>query len=300
MDAKTEHRFLADGPAPARREPRPRPSPGRRARPDPAVVAAALVVGVILAWALAPGWIAPYPATRMDPGAILAPPGGAHLLGTDHFGRDVLSLVIYGARQSLLVGAGAVAVGVLVGGLIGVIAGYVGRAVDLVVMRLIEVWLSIPGLLLVIVVTTALRPSLGAVILTIGVVSAPHYARVMRAQVMSIRGRPFVEASRAIGTSHLAILTRHILPHTISPMLVLATLGVGSAILTGAALSFIGLGVVDDRPDWGFLLSQGRSYLTVAWWFGTFPGLAITALVISINRLGEALRMSLDPRSRTA
>jgi peptide/nickel transport system permease protein len=209
-----------------------------------------------------------------------------------------LSLLIYGARQSLFIGLTATAIGTLLGGLLGLIAGYAGRTVDMALMRLLDIWMSVPDVLLVIILATALTPSTTNMILTIGIVLVPRYARVMRSQVIAIKGQPYVEASRAIGASHAHLLIRHILPQTLSPMLVMVTLGIAGAVLMVAMLSFIGLGVIDDIPDWGYLLSQGRSYLTVAWWFGTFPGLAITALVISVNLLGEALRHRLDPRSQ--
>jgi peptide/nickel transport system permease protein len=165
-------------------------------------------------------------------------------------------------------------------------------------MRLIDIWLSVPDILLAIIIAAALGASLTNTILAVGVVSVPRYARVMRAQVIALKARPFIDASRAIGGSHVKILVGHILPHTLSPMLVMVTLGVGNAVLMGASLSFIGLGVIDDRPDWGFLLGQGRGYLTVAWWFSTFAGVAITALVLSVNILGDALRRRFDPWSR--
>jgi peptide/nickel transport system permease protein len=259
---------------------------------------AGLVILVMIACAIAPYAIAPFDPTDMDSEAILQAPAWPHLLGTDHFGRDVLTLLVYGARQSLLMGACAVAVGGVAGGLIGLVSGYAGRAVDMGMMRLLDIWMSVPDMLLAIIVAAALGASFTHTVLAVGVVTIPRYARVMRAQVIAICNRPFIEASRSIGTSHARILFQHVLPHTISAMLVMITLGVGSAILIGASLSFIGLGVIDDRPDWGFLLSQGRSYLTVAWWFATFPGLAITALVIAVNVLGDALRDRLDPRLR--
>lgn len=257
----------------------------------------AAILLAMLACGLFPDWIAPFDPTDMTD-AILAAPGPGHWFGTDHFGRDVLTLVIYGARQSLLMGACAVFVGGLLGGLLGLVSGYAGRAVDLVLMRLLDIWMSVPDILLAIIIASALGPSLTNTIISVGLVTMPRYARVMRAQVLSIRSRTFIEASRSIGGSHALIVFRHILPHTVSQMLVMATLGIGSSILIGSSLSFIGLGIIDDRPDWGFLLSQGRSYLSVAWWFATFPGLAVTALVISSNLLGDALRDRLDPRQR--
>jgi len=264
----------------------------------PGIALPLAVMAAMLACAIVPDWIAPFDPTDMGD-AILSPPDAVHWFGTDHFGRDVLSLMIYGARQSLLMGACAVFVGGLVGGLIGLAAGYAGRRADTVLMRLLDIWMSVPDILLAIIIAAALGASLTNTILAVGLVTVPRYARVMRAQVLTVRSRNFIEAARASGCSEASIVLRHVLPHTLSPMLVMATLGVGSSILIGAALSFIGLGVIDDRPDWGFLLSQGRNYLTVAWWFASLPGLAITALVISVNMLGDALRDRFDPRMRT-
>lgn len=275
--------------------------PPRAVRPwprwaRPRLLLPILVLAVLLACAAAPAWIAPYAPTDMDDIAILSPPDAAHWLGTDHFGRDVLSLMIHGARQSLLMGIWAVLVGGVLGGIIGLAAGYLGGRTDLVLMRLLDVWMSVPDILLAIILAAAMGASLTNTILAVGLVMVPRFARIMRAQVLAVRELPFVQASRAMGTTPWRIVWRHILPHTVSQMLVMATLGLGSAILIGASLSFIGLGVIDDRPDWGFLLNQGRNYLTVAWWFATFPGLAITALVISVNLLGDTLRERLDPR----
>jgi peptide/nickel transport system permease protein len=267
-------------------------------RIDVPLALACVVVAAILACAALPGWIAPFTTTDMDHDAILQAPGAIHMLGTDHLGRDVLSLLIYGARQSVQVALGAVLFGTLVGGFVGLVAGYVGKTLDMVLMRIIDIWMAIPSVLLVIMIATALSASLWNISLTIGFVATPRIARVMRAQVIAIKQQPYIEASRSIGATHKHILLRHILPHTLSQMLVMMTMGIATAMLMGAMLSFIGLGVIDDTPDWGYLLSQGRSYLTVAWWFGTFPGLAITAIVISVNLIGEALRHRLDPRAR--
>ena len=164
-------------------------------------------------------------------------------------------------------------------------------------MRFIDIWMAVPNILLAIALSTVLGPSLVNTIFAISITSIPRYARVLRGQALAVRNRPFIEASRAAGASHFSILRRHILPHCSVQILVLATLGVGSSILIGSGLSFLGLGVNDERPDWGFLLTQGRSYLTVAWWTVTFPGLAITSLVVSVNLLGDALRRHFDPRS---
>jgi peptide/nickel transport system permease protein len=264
----------------------------------PGIAIPAAIVAVMVVCALVPDWVAPFDPIDMDADAILAALNTTHWLGTDHFGRDVLSLLIYGAQQSLLMGACAVGLGGLIGGLIGLVSGYAGRLADMALMRVTDIQMSVPDILLAIIVATALGASFTNTIIAVGLVTVPRYARVMRSQVIAVKNRPFVEASRSIGSSHVSIVLRHILPHTLSPMLVMATLGVANAILIGTALSFIGLGVIADRPDWGFLLSQGRSYLMMAWWFATFPGLAITLLVISVNLLGDALRRRLDPLAR--
>lgn len=263
----------------------------------PTVVLPAFILVVALACSLAPAAIAPFAATDMDTDAILNAPSLQHLLGTDHFGRDILSLLIYGARQTLLMGGCTVVLGLAIGGSIGLLAGYAGGFVDMALMRLIDLWVAIPPMLLAIILAIALGPSLTNLIIAVGLVMVPRFARIMRARVLMVSRQTFVEASRSIGSSHLLIVLQHILPHTAGPMLVMITLGVAEVIIFGAALSFIGLGVIDDRPDWGFLLNQGKNYVAMAWWFATFPGLAISAVVISVNMLGEALRGRLDPRS---
>ncbi|WP_325346900.1 ABC transporter permease [Xylophilus sp.] len=256
------------------------------------------VLAAVAACALAPGWIALYSPTEMHGDAVLKAPGAAHWFGTDQFGRDVFSLVVHGARQSLLIGLAAVLVGCACGVSLGILAGYAGGWFDALAMRFIDVWMAIPNLLLAIALATALPPSLLNTVLAISIASVPRYTRVLRGQALTIRHRAFVEAARTAGASHFAILRGHILPHCVAPILVMATLGIGGAILAGSSLSFLGLGVNDESPDWGYLLTQGRGYLTVAWWIVTFPGLAITALVIAVNLLGDALRRRLDPRQR--
>jgi peptide/nickel transport system permease protein len=271
----------------------------RRRRPpsNPGAVAfAGFVLAVLALCAIAPQWVASQSPLDMQSDAVLAAPGAAHWFGTDAFGRDMFALVVYGARQSLLIGLSAVAVAGAVGVGFGLLAGYVGGWVDAVLMRVIDVWMAIPGLLLAIALATALGPGTLNIILAISLAAAPRYARVLRGQAMAVRSRAFVEAARAGGASHLAILRGHILPHCLGQIMVLATLGVGMSVLVGASLSFLGLGVNDARPDWGTLLTQGRGYMTVAWWTVAFPGLTMTLLVIAINLLGDALRRRVDPR----
>lgn len=287
--------------APKTRVPRGKPGEGplrklvKVAGDLPTLFAFFMVLFVAVA-ALVPELLAPYAATTMHE-TVLGPPSGQHWFGTDQFGRDVLSLIVFGARQSLLIGLSATVVGASVGVALGLIAGYAGGWLDMAIMRFIDVWMAVPGILLAIALATALGPSLTTTVFAVSVAFVPRYARVLRGQALAVRAQPFVLAARANGASHFAILRGHVLRHCVGPILVMATLGVGSSILIGSGLSFLGLGVNDERPDWGFLLSQGRGYLSVAWWTVTYPGLAIALLVISVNWLGDAVRRRLDPHS---
>jgi peptide/nickel transport system permease protein len=255
------------------------------------------VIGVLVACSVLPDALAPYRATDMQTEAILLAPQWHHPLGTDQFGRDVLSLIVYGARQSLVLAFFATIVACSVGAFLGLSAGYAGGPLDMAVMRVVDAWMAIPSMLLAIAVCTALGSSVSTMVLAVSTSLAPRYARVLRAQAISVRSRGFVEAARASGASHAAILRGHILPHCVGPILVIATIGAGWAIIIGSSLSFLGFGVSDDHPDWAYLIAQGRGYVTVAWWTVTFPGLAIAAFVVATNLLGDALRRRLDPRS---
>lgn len=263
------------------------------------ITGAVAVLLFIIICAIAPGWIAPYSPTEMKVDALMQPPSIAHILGTDQFGRDLFSLIVYGAKQSLITGIAAVFIGGILGTLIGVIAGYFGGLIDTIFMRAIDILMTIPNILLAIAVASALGPSLQNIIIAISIASIPSYARVIRGQVLSLKNRQYVDASQVVGASHGTIIFRHILPNILSPLLVMATLGVGTSILIGTGLSFLGLGIVQEVPDWGYLLSQGRGYISVAWWIVTFPGLAITILVVAVNVLGDELRRFLDPKGRT-
>ncbi|MCM3175104.1 MULTISPECIES: ABC transporter permease [unclassified Paenibacillus] len=258
--------------------------------------AALLIVVFTIACAIVPGWIAPYSPTEMLTDAILQAPSWAHLFGTDYFGRDIFSVVVYGSRDSLLIGFASVLVGGLAGSALGIISGYIGGIVDSIIMRAVDILMAVPGVLLALSVAAALGPGLLNIALAVAVASIPGYARVMRGQVMSVKGLPFITATRSLGGSNTRIFWRHVLPHSLSPLLVMATLGVGTSILTGSGLSFLGLGVLKEIPDWGALLSQGRGYLTVAWWICTFPGLAITLFVLAVNLIGDDIRDRLDPK----
>ena len=231
----------------------------------------------------------------------LARPSAAHWLGTDHLGRDIYSRILHGARVSLLVGLGSTAVASLLGGIIGLLSGYVGGKTDLIVQRIMDILQGLPLLVLALVMSAALGPSIPNVILAISIPIMPRAARVIRASVLSIREFQYVEAARALGVRHLRIAFRHILPNTIGPFIVLATAQLGSAILVEATLSFLGLGVPEPYPSWGRMLSvSAAEYAQKAPWLVLFPGIAISLAVFGSSLLGDALRDTLDPRLRDA
>ncbi len=226
----------------------------------------------------------------------LKPPSAEHWLGTDEFGRDIFARLIHGARVSLAVGILAVGIAIGVGGLLGALAGYYGGKLDNIVMRVMDVFLAVPSILLAIAIVSALGPNLVNLMVAVSISSIPRYARIVRASVLSIRDQEFVEAARAIGASDARIIFRHIIPNSLAPVIVQGTLGVAGAILSTAGLSFIGLGIQPPAPEWGSMLSGGRQYLRYAWWVTTFPGVSIMITILSLNLLGDGLRDALDPR----
>ena len=257
---------------------------------------AALVAMVLLVALLAP-WLAPYdPYTGDLRGAYLLPPGGAHLLGTDSQGRDVLSRVLYGARISILVGVISQVVALALGVTLGLVAGYYGRWVDALIMRLADVTLAFPTLLLLIAVAAAVRPSLPLTFVLIGVVGWAGMARLVRGQVLVLRGAEYVQASRALGAPDGRILLRHLLPNVQAQVIVAATLGIAGAMMAEAALSFLGLGAQPPTPSWGAMVNDGRDLLRVAPWVSFAPGLAIGLAVLGFNLVGDGLREAYDPR----
>lgn len=221
-----------------------------------------------------------------------------HWFGTDDLGRDLFSRVLYGGRLSLQAGFIAVGIAVLGGTFVGLAAGYYGRWVDMVLMRLADILMAMPGILLTMIFIFSLGPSLTNAMISIGLASIPDYARTVRGSVLSARENLYVDAARVIGARNGAIMFRHILPNVVAPVLVVATVGIGGAILSLAGLSFLGLGAQPPDPEWGVIVSDGRSRLQSAWWITTFPGLAIAAAVLAINLFGDGLRDALDPRLR--
>ena len=261
-----------------------------------------LVVAVVLLTAAFAPVISPFDPLAQDISQRLREPGWhdaqgrTHLLGTDHLGRDILARIIYGSRIALLVGLAAVLISGVLGMVIGLVAGYFGGRVDDFFMRLADVQLAFPFILLAIAVIGVLGPSLRNIIIVIGVSSWVVYARVVRGEVLSIRERDFVQAAIALGSRDTQVLVRHVLPNTFTPWLVVATLDMARVIVIESALSFLGLGVQPPTPTWGGMLADGRVYLSTAWWLATFPGLAILVTVLGINLFGDGLRDTLDPR----
>jgi peptide/nickel transport system permease protein len=262
-------------------------------------ILAAVTAGAILAPVISPtDPLLQEVSVRLRPPTLEGGDGQAHLLGTDHLGRDILSRLIYGARISLVIGISAVAVAGTLGTLIGLVAGYRGGRIDDLCMRLTDTMLAMPFILLALAVIAVLGSSLRNIIFVLGITSWVSYARVVRAEVLTLRTREFVSAAQALGGQGARIVFRHLLPNVLTPVIVIATLEVARMIILESALSFLGLGVQPPTPTWGGMLADGRAYLSTAWWLATFPGLCIMLSVLGINLLGDWLRDVLDPRLR--
>jgi peptide/nickel transport system permease protein len=262
------------------------------------VTGAIILLSLILVAFLAPV-ITRYDPIEIVPAERLKAPSGEHWFGTDAFGRDIYTRLVYGSRISLRMGLVSVGIALLLGVSSGMAAGFYGKRIDNLIMRIVDITLAFPGILLALVVIAILGPSLFNAMIAVGISAAPTYARVTRGMVLKTKEEVFVESATAIGCRPGRIIMRHILPNILGPIVVVATLGVGGAIISGAALSFLGLGALPPTPEWGLILSEGRNYLRVAWWITTFPGLAIMVTVLSINLLGDGLRDALDPHMRT-
>jgi peptide/nickel transport system permease protein len=272
-------------------------------RRDWLAVASLVVILLFVVGAVFAPWLAPYPEQGAgDPNIKekFQPPSRTHLLGTDYLGRDVLSRILYGGRSSLSIGFLVVLVASFIGVPLGAVAGYFGGWLDDLLMRVTDVFLAFPPLLLAIAIAAALGPSFTNSMIAIAVTWWPWYARLVRAQTLSLRERYFVEAARSIGVSDTTIILRHVLPNVLTPVMVQATMDIGSAILTGAAISFIGLGVQPPTADWGKMISTGRIYFIERPWYAGSAGAAIFLVTLSFNLLGDAIRDVADPRTRRA
>jgi peptide/nickel transport system permease protein len=260
------------------------------------MVAGSGLVFLLLMISLLAPWLAPFDPGKIDLTNVLASPSMNHLFGTDQLGRDVLSRMIWGARISLKVGFVATGVAIIIGTILGAIAGYYGGWVDSVIMRFVDIMLCFPTFFLILAVIAFLEPSIWNIMIIIGLTGWMGVTRLVRADFISLRERDFVQAARAIGAGDLRIIFLHILPNAMASILVAATLGIAGAILTESALSFLGIGVQPPTPSWGNILTAGKDNIDIAWWLSLYPGLAILITVVGYNLLGEGIRDSLDPR----
>ncbi|MDL4771544.1 MULTISPECIES: ABC transporter permease [Thermomonosporaceae] len=272
------------------------PPPSRRPRVRAGLWLGAAVLAALVLVALVPSLLAPHSPTEADPLRTLLPPGAHHPLGTDQNGRDVLSRMVHGARPSLLSGLGASGLALLGGTALGLLAARGGRVADQVVTRGLDVFMAIPGLLLALLVIAVAGPGTLNVVLAVAVLTMPVYARIVRAQILQISRSGYVEGAVTLGVRPAAIVWRHVLPNALGPVLVLATLGVGSAIGAGSTLSFLGLGPRPPAPEWGAMLADSRGYYAVAWWTAVFPGVAITGSVLAITVVGRHLQRRVEGR----
>ena len=270
-----------------------------RLRTNPVTVLSAAVVAAAVVIAVGAGWLAPYGINDVDVPQALRPPSGAHWFGTDELGRDVLSRVLTGLQASMTVAVVSVVCAAVVGIALGVGAGYRGGWVDTVVMRVVDVMFAFPVLLLAMAIVAVLGPGLATTIAAISVVYVPIFARVARASTLAVRAEPYVAVSRTMGTGTAYILARHVLPNITGPLIVQTSLSLAFAILSEAALSFLGLGIQPPQPSLGRMIFDSQGFVTLAWWMAVFPGAAIVVIVLACNLLGDGLRDVLDPKQRT-
>jgi peptide/nickel transport system permease protein len=255
------------------------------------------IIAMVLLMALLAPWIAPYDPDAIEVKSILIAPSSAHWMGTDGLGRDVFSRMLFGARISLLVGFVAVGIATVIGVILGAVSGFYRGWVDIVVMRLVDVMLSIPTFFLILAVIAFLTPSIWNIMIVIGLTSWMSVTRLVRAEFLSLREREFVLSAQALGAGNFRLIFRHLLPNSLTPIIVSSVLGIASAVLIESGLSFLGLGVQPPQASWGNILTDGKEYIQFAWWLSLFPGMAILLTVLGYNLLGEGLRDALDPRT---
>lgn len=271
----------------------------RRFKKHRAGMIGAIVVALILVVAIFAPVVSPKDPNQLDFGHLLSPPSFKYPLGTDHLGRDILSRLIYGARVSLAAGVGAVGFSLCIGGLLGLVAGYFGRATDAIIMRALDVVWAFPPVLLALAFVAIRGPSLSAIILALGIVGIPIFARIVRSTVLSVKEKDYILAAKASGISHFNIMFTHIVPNIMAPVTVVATLTIATTIMIEAILSFLGLGIQPPTPSWGSMINDGQKYLRTFPHFSLFPGLAIMITVFAFNTLGDGLRDALDPKLKT-
>jgi peptide/nickel transport system permease protein len=265
---------------------------------NPLTMAGILIIGALVGIALVAPLIAPEDPTRTNLAIRLDPPTRAHPFGADQLGRDILSRVIYGTRVSLRIAILTAVIATIIGAPLGIISGYFRGRVDDLLMRLTDMFMAFPRLILAMAIAAALRPSLENVVIAISLAAWPAYARLARSVALGLREETFVEAARALGATSPRILTRHVLPGVLSPVVIQTSLDMGGIILTAAGLGFIGVGAQPPTPEWGVMIAEGRNYITQQWWVSTFPGIAIALVVLGFNLLGDGIRDALDPRLR--
>lgn len=268
----------------------------RRLRKNKAAVIGLIILVILVLVALFADVIAPFDFTTQNLNAVLQKPNATHWFGTDNFGRDIFSRVVYGSRISLIIGFIAVGIALIIGGSMGAIAGYFGGWFDTIVMRLVDIMLAVPTILLAISIVSVLGPGITNLMIAVGVSNVPTYARVVRASVLSIKETQYIEAARAMGSRDMTIIFKHVIPNTLAPVIVQSTIGVAGAILSAAGLGFIGLGIQPPNPEWGSMLNAGRHFIRDHPHLTTYPGLAIMVTILSLNLLGDGLRDVLDPK----
>lgn len=271
----------------------------RRLRRRKAAIAGLAILSVIAVAAFLAPWLVPYDPIQVKPAEALTPPSLARPLGTDQYGRDILSRVIVGARLSLLTGLGAVAIALTSGVVLGLLSGVLGGWTDLLFMRLVDIMMAFPSILMALVVVAILGQGTVNVMVAVGVSLAPTFIRLVRGDVLSVKENVYVEAARALGVGYGRLALRHLLPNILAPLIVLSTVAIAWSIILGASLGFLGLGPRPPIPEWGIDLSNGRSYLLRAWWISSAPGFCIMLTVVAVNLVGDALRDELDARLRS-